>query len=125
MGKKFLIDTNTIIDAQMKKLPQEGLIFLADIINDDFTISFITYIEFLGYKDVTKASEDFIALADVIEINKEIIDTCISLRKIRNIKLPDAIIAATALVYKLTIVSHNSSDFQNIKGLSVIDPYSV
>ena len=44
MGKKFLIDTNTIIDAQMKKLPESGLEFLADIINDDFTILFITYI---------------------------------------------------------------------------------
>lgn len=125
MGKKFLIDTNTIIDAQMKKLPESGLEFLADIINDDFTISFITYIEFLGYKDATKASEDFIALANVIEVNKEIIDTCISLRRIRNIKLPDAIIAATALVYNLSIVSHNTSDFQNIKGLNVIDPYTL
>jgi predicted nucleic acid-binding protein len=125
MGKKFLIDTNTIIDAQMKKLPENGLLFLADIINEDFTISFITYIEFLGYKDTTKASEDFIALANVIEVNKEIIDTCISLRRIRNIKLPDAIIAATALVYNLSIVSHNTSDFQNIKGLNVIDPYTL
>ena len=123
MGKKFLIDTNTIIDAQMKKLPENGLMFLAEIINEDFTVSFITYIEFLGYKDTSKTSEDFIALANVIEVNKEIIDTCISLRRIRNIKLPDAIIAATALVYNLSIVSHNTSDFQNIKGLKVIDPY--
>ncbi len=79
----------------------------------------------MGYKDATKVSENFVSLADVIEINKEIIDTCISLRKIRNIKLPDAIIAATAIVYKLSIVSHNTSDFLNIKDLNVIDPYNV
>ncbi len=30
MGKRFLIDTNTIIDAQMKKLPENGLVFLAE-----------------------------------------------------------------------------------------------
>jgi toxin FitB len=64
-------------------------------------------------------------LANVIEVTKETIDTCISLRRIRNIKLPDAIIAATALVYNLSIVSHNSSDFQNIEGLNVIDPYNL
>ncbi|GLU57028.1 hypothetical protein Dfri01_64890 [Dyadobacter frigoris] len=64
MGKKFLIDTNTLIDAQMQKLPESGLRFLADVINQDFTISFITYIEFLGYKNATKATEEFIALAN-------------------------------------------------------------
>jgi hypothetical protein len=32
----------------MKKLPAKGLQFLADVINEDFTVSFITYIEFLG-----------------------------------------------------------------------------
>ncbi len=51
MGKKYLIDTNSLIDAQMKKLPENGLAFLADVINENFTISFITCIEFLGYRD--------------------------------------------------------------------------
>lgn len=63
MGQKYLIDTNSLIDAQMKKLPKNGLAFLADAINQDFTVSFITYIEFLGYKDATQATKDFIALA--------------------------------------------------------------
>jgi len=38
MGQKFLIDTNTLIDAQMKKLPEKGLQFLTNIINENFTI---------------------------------------------------------------------------------------
>jgi predicted nucleic acid-binding protein len=124
MGSKFLIDTNTLIDAQMKKLPEKGLQILADIINENFTISFISYIEFLGYKDTTQAMEDFIALADVIEINKNIIDSCIALRKANHIKLPDAIIAATALVYNLTLVTRNTRDFQMITELKMIDPYN-
>ncbi len=81
MGKKYLIDTNTLIDAQMQKLPKKGLQFLANIMDEDFIVSFITYIEFLGYKDTSKATEEFISLAEVIEINKTIIDTCIALRK--------------------------------------------
>jgi hypothetical protein len=125
MGKKYLIDTNTLIDAQTKSMPQNGLKFLKSIIDEDFTISFITYIEFLGYKAATKDSENFIALADMIEINKPIIDICIALRKAQRIKLPDAIIAATALVYDLTIISRNISDFNNIAKLQVIDLHNL
>jgi hypothetical protein len=57
MGTGCLIDTNVLIDAQTKKLPQRGLSFLTDMINDNFTISFVTYIEVLGYKDATPAME--------------------------------------------------------------------
>lgn len=122
MGKKFLIDTNALIDAQMKKLPEKGLQFLAHVINQDFIVSFITYIEFLGYKDASKATEDFIALADVVEVNKIIIDTCIALRKARRIQLPDAIIAASALAYGYTLITNNEKDFTNISGLEIVNP---
>ena len=125
MGQKFLIDTNTVIDGQMNKLPEKGLQFLANIINENFTVSFVTYIEFLGYKDGTQASENFIALADVIEINKTIIDICIALRKTQSIKLPDAIIAATALALEYTIITNNEMDFANIKGLKMINPHKL
>ncbi len=125
MGQKFLIDTNTLIDAQMKKLPETGLQFLANIINAKFTISFVTYIEFLGYKYATKATEEFIALANVIEINKSIINTCIALRKAQPIKLPDAIIAATALSLGYSLITNNEKDFANIKNLKIINPYKL
>ena len=125
MGKKYLIDTNTLIDAQTKNMPQNGLRFLESVIDEDFTVSFITYIEFLGYKGATKDSESFIALADMIEINMPIIDACIALRKAQRIKLPDAIIAATALTHNLIIISRNISDFNNIPELRVIDPHSL
>ncbi len=125
MGKRSLIDTNSLIDAQMKKLPEKGLRFLGDIINKDFTVSFITYIEFLGYKEAIQATEDFIALADVVEINKIIIDTCVVLRKSQRIKLPDAIIAATTLAYGYTLVTNNEKDFASIQGLKMVNPYKI
>jgi len=125
MGQKFLIDTNSLIDAQMKKLPEKGLQFVADAINQDFTVSFITYIEFLGYKDATTETEDFIALANVLETNKTIIDTCIAIRKSHRIKLPDAIIAATALAYGYILITNNEGDFDNIDGLQIVNPYKI
>ncbi|WP_256565294.1 PIN domain-containing protein [Dyadobacter chenhuakuii] len=45
------------------------------------------------------------------------------IRKLHNLKLPDAIIAATAMVYNLTLVTRNTKDFSNISGLTLINPY--
>ena len=39
------------------------------------------------------------------------------------IKLPDAIIAATAMVYNLILVTHNVDDFRKIRGLKTLNPF--
>ena len=124
MGQKYLIDTNVLIDAQMNRLSDNGLDFLAKVINENFIISFITLIEYLGYKNINKQTEEFISLANVIEIDKLIIQSCIDLRKNHKIKLPDAIIAATALVRGLILVTSNEKDFIPIQNLTVINPHS-
>ena len=125
MGQKYLIDTNVLIDAQMMNLPSQGLSFLAKAINEHFIISFITLIEYLGYKDISKASEEFISFAEVIETDQQIIHTCIDLRRNYNIKLPDALIAATALTRNLVLVTGNERDFGQIQNLLVINPCSI
>ena len=56
---------------------------------------------------------------------QKIIEQTILLRRNTKMKTPDAIIAATALVYDLTLITHNTSDFKNIQGLHIIDPYTV
>jgi len=125
MGQKYLIDTNVLIDAQMNRLSNNGLAFLAKAIDENFIISFITQIEYLGYKDISKDSEEFISLAEVIETDKQIIQICIDLRKNYKIKLPDALIASTALARNLILVTSNENDFASIQNLSVINPNSL
>ncbi|EMM77923.1 toxin-antitoxin system, toxin component, PIN domain protein [Leptospira santarosai str. 2000030832] len=49
----------------------------------------------------------------------------IRLRQAYKIKTPDAIIAATALVHGLTLVSRNVPDFSSISNLNVIDPWKL
>jgi toxin FitB len=122
---KYLVDTNSIIDAQIGRIPENGLQFLGKVINENFTISFVTYIEVLGFKDVPQTTQDFMGLANVIEIDKAIINACIELRKGKKIKLPDAIIAATALANNLTLISRNIKDFEDISGLTCINPYEL
>jgi predicted nucleic acid-binding protein len=71
---------------------------------------------------ISKSSEDFISLATVIEVDKYIIQTCIDLRKNYKIKIPDALIAATALAQNLTLVTNNERDFVSINNLNIINP---
>jgi predicted nucleic acid-binding protein len=125
MGQKYLVDTNCLIDAQTNRLPKSGLDFLATVLNENFIVSFITYIEYLGYKEISKFSEEFISLAFVVEIDKSIIDICVQLRKNHKIKLPDAIIAATAMARNYILITNNEKDFISISNLKIINPYKV
>ncbi|MCF0056736.1 PIN domain-containing protein [Dyadobacter sp. CY356] len=58
-----------------------------------------------------------------IELNKDIKLKTADIRKNYRIKLPDAVIAATAIMYDLSLITHNYKDFENIGGLRIIDPY--
>ena len=93
---------------------------------DNLYISSITYIETLGYPFSNQDEENgIIIFCDMFErifLTKEIEKQTIFIRKSSKIKLPDAIIAATAIVHNLTLVTHNMDDFKNIQGLNILNP---
>ena len=97
-------------------------------VNDEnICISVINKIELLGFNATPQNSKDLQDLVDSVEIlslTDAIVNETIALRKIKKIKLADAIIAATAIVHNLTIISRNTVDFKNIAGLTCLDPYS-
>lgn len=68
---------------------------------------------------------NFINDATVLDLTNNVVEASIDIRKKHKTKLPDAIIAATALVDDLVVISRNTSDFKNIDGLKVINPYEV
>jgi predicted nucleic acid-binding protein len=68
-------------------------------------------------KDLT-VLRDFIDDAQVLELEKDIKLKTAEIRKAHKIKLPDAIIAATALAYDFTLLTRNVKDFKHIEGLS-------
>lgn len=45
--------------------------------------------------------------------------------KISLIKLPDAIIAATAISQQSTLITRNISDFRTIKKLEILNPHAI
>jgi predicted nucleic acid-binding protein len=58
-------------------------------------------------------------------MDEAIVNKTIEVRSLYKIKLPDAVIAATALQNELVLVSRNTKDFKNIQGLEVINPYGL
>jgi predicted nucleic acid-binding protein len=59
----------------------------------------------------------------VIEIDSSIKSIAIEIRKTSKIKLPDAIIAATAIKHNLTLLTRNEKDFVGIIGLELFNPW--
>lgn len=68
---------------------------------------------------------DFIEASNVFLLTEPIVLKTIEIRKESKIKLPDAIIAATALVDQLPLVSLNTGDFKNVPGLVIINPHLI
>ena len=91
-------------------------------------ISVITKMETLGYNfksaDEQSTMEIFINGSTLLDLNNHIVDKTIAIRKSKK-KLPDAIIAATAIIYYLTLISRNNIDFKNIDGLLLIKPFEI
>ena len=87
----------------------------------------ITEIELLCWKTPTQKDievlHNFINYALVFELEKEIKLKTAEIRKTHKSKLPDAVIAATALVYDLILLTRNVSDFKNIDELKLINPH--
>jgi predicted nucleic acid-binding protein len=126
--KKYLIDTNVIIDYLGNRLPISGLNFMNDIIDNIPTISVISKIEVLGFATTDEnyfILKGFIDDSCVLDLTENVIDTCIEIRKNHKTKLPDAIIASTAITNNLILITRNISDFKNIDDLQVVDPHSL
>ncbi len=126
MGKSYLIDTNSVIDFPDNRLPDKANELLDTVVSG---ISVITRIELLSWPGAeskqTLILEQFINTSEVFAMEELIILKAIDIRKSYKTKLPDAIIAATAIVHELDIITLNTKDFDKIKGLVVINPYSM
>ena len=109
------------------RLPTSGSNWLQSIIDQNrHHLSVINKIELLGFNGSPtemQTLKDFIEVTNVLPLSDAVVQKTINLRKNYKIKLPDAIIAATALTYNLILITRNLSDFQNIEGLVCVDAH--
>lgn len=129
MEKRYLLDSNTVIDYIAQLHPEKARKKLDPIIDFEINTSLITKIEVLSYDpekdDNFNVLVDFFDAANVFDLDNDIVNKTIQLRQKQKIKLPDAVIAATALTYNLVLISRNVKDFEKINGLQVIDPHKL
>ncbi|MBV6511982.1 MAG: hypothetical protein FMNOHCHN_01470 [Ignavibacteriaceae bacterium] len=120
----FLADSNIIIYAITGK-HNAAIEFISETFP---SVSVITKMEVLGYHNLDRTQFDeflnFFEIINVIPLTNPIVNKTIEIRKYRKIKLADAIIAATAIVSNLTLVTANLEDFKNIPGLSVLNIFA-
>lgn len=120
-GNNAILDSNILIYLSKNELP---LAFLDQF--DALFISVISYMEVLGYAFRNSEEENFVKeiidLFDVRFINQEIAEIVIKYRKQYRIKLPDAIIAATAEADGCCLVTRNIGDFKNID-IRMLNPF--
>lgn len=119
---KLLLDTNIIID-YLNGDTRAKQFFDRE---PKPAISIITYIETLigANDDVKDATRAFLKGLDIVQINEGIAEIAIGLRQALCLKLPDAIILASAQFIGATLVTRNTKDFGE-GGIGVFVPYGV
>ena len=129
MGAQFLIDTNSAIDYVGQALPPAAQAWLQQVLNaQQYALSVINRIELLSRPappPVDRVIRQLIQFATVLPLDEPVVLETIRIRQQYRRKLPDAIIAATALVNGCMVVTRNVADFRAIAGLTVLDPYDV
>ena len=116
-GNKSVIDTNGII------YYIQGKECIKPYVSNYFIVSVITEIESLSFSELTeedeKLTKTFIRQSKKLYITDDIKDETIRLRRKYNIKTPDAIIAATAIVNDVPLITADKG-FKKIEELDLI-----
>jgi predicted nucleic acid-binding protein len=119
----MLIDSNIVI---YSALPENAFLDMW-LDHPDTCFSIITRIEVLGFAQLPSPHlERFIGLFDAavtLGLDNVIAAVCIDLRRSQRIKLGDAIIAATALVHHLPLLTRNVEDFRGIPDIQIVNPF--
>lgn len=120
----MLLDTNMLI-----YLAQPGGEKLeAEFAKLSPATSLIARVEALGFQRITAEErgrlDRVFAWVEVLPVNDAVAEAAILLRQARRMKLGDALIAATALLYELPLVTRNEHDFKHITGLRLINPFT-
>lgn len=108
-GVKYLLDTNFVL-GMLKSTPDVlAMVTSAGLMAHQCAFSAVTRMELLGYPGITTNEDALIrqrlAQFTYLAISTAVEDMAIELRRSRRVKLPDALIAATALCHGLELLT--------------------
>jgi predicted nucleic acid-binding protein len=108
----LLVDTDVCIDhlEGVKRLPRRGRL----------AYSVITRAELLaGGPDHEAAVRRLLAGMEELVVDRRVADKAGEVRRGTGVRPPDALIAGTALVHQLTLLTRNAANFRRVAGLRV------
>lgn len=119
----MLLDSNIIIYAAQPEYEWLRQ-YLATI---PLAVSAISKVETLGFPGLSEIEKEYLELffshIRVLSLDDLVVNQAIDLRQQRKISIGDALVAATALVHNLPLITRNSRDFGWIEGLTVQNPF--
>jgi predicted nucleic acid-binding protein len=123
-----IFDSNILIYHLNGQLDERVDLILKKCLNEEPYISVVTRIEILGWPELSQANferaERLLDLFNEQPLTADIVSCCIDLRRHKRIKVPDAIIEATALCLRIPLITNNIDDFKGIDSLNLIDPFA-
>lgn len=120
----YLIDTNIII--YYLEGEQAAVSFFRTH-RGQLALSSITWMETLSYPfsvDEEQVVRSFLKEFRLIEVISPVMELTVETRRKKKMKLPDAIIAASAIHNDLILVTRNIKDFKGIE-VKILDPFSI
>lgn len=110
-----LIDSNILIYAAQPQYPDLKELLLSN----NAAVSNISRLEVLSWPKITNDEVDFFnaifSVIRIMEVDNEVINEAIIIRKNKMMKVGDAIIGATALLYSFELITRNVEDFKHLK----------
>ena len=124
---KYLYDTSIFIYYLADEITV-NLWFTEEFLNlHEILVSPIIRIELLSFTGLSKEEEqsieDLLSQFNTVPFLREIENQTIQIKRQYKIKLPDAIIAATAINQDAFLVTRNIGDFKGITGLKIENPF--
>ena len=124
---RYLSDSNMFVYAASND-PKAVALLDEAVLLDWAGYSIISRLELFGYPDLKPGDEkrlkELLACFSELGVTTEVVDRAIEIRRERRrIKIPDAIVAASALVMDATLATRNTDDFRGVKGLQIINPF--
>ena len=119
----YLIDTNIII---YYLEGEQAVVSFLHTHRGKLSISPITWMETLSYSfsaDEEQIVRAFLQEFRLIEFSSPVMELSVEIRRMKKMKLPDAIIAASAVHHDLTLVTRNIKDFKGT-AVKTLDPFA-
>jgi len=121
----MLLDSNSIIYSIKPEFAELRRL----IAEHSPAVSAVSYVEVLGYHQLTESDEQdfkiFFGTAEIIPVGQAVLDQAVKLRRQRKMSLGDSLIAATAVVNDLTLITANTSDFKWIHNMKLLNPLTL